>query len=180
MNIRTTARVARTALLAGAIVFASTSSTLADRGRGRGGDSGCDSSSSGSSSSGSANSGGQSGSSAKKVNRQRLRLIGRVGSDNNGGVKTTVKYEARGDAATTTNRRFDVEVQGLAPGATLNVAVKGTTVATITADSLGIAKLELRPSPDDANEQPIPGSFPRLATGSVVTVGTVAVTLRAR
>lgn len=162
-------------------VLAGTSSTLADRGRGsddssprqedRRHDSSASSSKSCNNSSG-----------AKNANKQRVRLIGRVGSDNNGGVKTTVKYEFRGDAATTTNRRFDVEVHGLAPGASLNVTIKGTTVATITADSLGNAKLELRPSPDsdDANEQPIPGTFPRLVAGDVVTVGKVNVTLRAR
>lgn len=167
--------------VAGVVVLSGVSNVLADRGRGsddarprqedrrddrrQGSSSSCDSNKS---------------SAPKNANRQRLRLIGRVGSDNNGGIKTVVKYEARGDSASTTNRRFDVEVQGLAPGATLNVTIKGASVGTITANSLGVAKLELRPSPDDSGEQPIPGTFPRLVAGDVVSVGSVAVTLRAR
>lgn len=155
------------AAVTAAIVLAASGAAMGDHG----GKSGCDRSSSGSSSSSKAT--------ASKAVNALLRLVGRVGSDNNGGIKTAVKYEER-TRRNKTARKFDVEVENLTPGTVLNVMIKGATVATITADEFGEAKLELRPSPDDANELPMPSDFPSLKAGDVVTVGDVQVTLRAR
>lgn len=127
-----------------------------------------------SSSSGSSGSGK---SAAKDQRATELRLIGTLGSDDNG-VKYRARYEERVKGSKASNRRFDVEVQGAQPGQTFAVVVAGKTIATITANTLGRAKIEFRPSPDDANEKPLPAGFPRLKVGDTVQIGAITVTLR--
>ena len=129
-----------------------------------------------SSSSGSSGSGK---STAKEQKTTELRLIGTLGSDDSG-AKYRARYEERAKGAKASNRRFDVEVQGAQPGQTFNVIVAGKTVATITANNLGRAKIEFRPSPDDADEKPLPAGFPRLKAGDQVQIGEIKVTLRQR
>lgn len=111
----------------------------------------------------------------KKAARQEVRLQGRTGSDDTGAV-AKAKYEEKKNS----RRKFDVEVENAVPGTQFVVVVAGRTIATITANSFGVAKLELRPTPDDANELPIPSDFPRLKAGDVVQVGDMSVTLGAR
>lgn len=118
-------------------------------------------------------------SAAKDQKASELRLIGTLGSDDSG-VKYRARYAERIKGSKASNRRFDVEVQGATPGQTFAVIVAGKAVATITADTLGRATIEFRPSPDDANEQPLPAVFPRLKPGDTVQIGVVKVTLRRR
>lgn len=123
-------------------------------------------------------SGSGNGGSAKKDDKaSELRLVSNLGSDDNG-AKYRVRYEERVKGNKASNRRFDVEIQGAQAGQKFAVVVGGKTVATVTANRLGIAKIEFRPSPDDANEKPLPAGFPRLKAGDSVQVGEVKLTLR--
>ena len=127
----------------------------------------------------SSSSSGSGKSAAKEQKATQLRLIGTLGSDDSG-VKYRARYQERIKGSKASNRRFDVEVQGAQPGQTFKVVVAGKSVATITANNLGVAKVEFRPSPDDADEQPLPAGFPRLKAGDTVQIGDAKVTLRQR
>ncbi|HNB59539.1 MAG TPA: hypothetical protein PK308_04435 [Phycisphaerales bacterium] len=128
------------------------------------------------------NAGSSSSSSSSSTQQPKsskpLRLIGVSGNDNTG-VKARVRYEEQTKRGRLI-QKFDVEISGAAPGSTYNVTIKGQSVGTVTINSLGRGELELRPSPDSPNDQPIPANFPRLAAGSVVQVGDKSVTLRKR
>lgn len=129
-------------------------------------------------SSSSSTSGSSSEKRAKKEDKAtELRLVSNLGSDDKG-AKYRVRYEERVKSNKASNRRFDVEIQGAQAGQKFAIVVGGTTIATITANKLGIAKIEYRPSPDDANEKPLPAGFPRLKAGDSVQVGEVKLTLR--
>ena len=186
------------AVLAGLMVVAAPlAPALADRGRGsddrqsddrggRGADdrrsddrrdrtSDDDRSGGGSSSSGGSSSGG---SQAQSGNARELRFISRMRDADGTVAKARYRERTRGNRAL--KQTFDVEIKFAQPGEQFVVRVDGRTVGTVTANSLGIGKLELRPTPDDANEQPIPSDFPRLRAGAVVTVGSMQGTLGAQ
>ncbi len=74
-------------------------------------------------------------------------------------------------------RRFNVTLQGAAPGQTLAVAVGGVVVGIAQANGGGEAVLEMR-SPnfidDPATQEPLPGNFPSLVDLDTVCVGVLA------
>jgi hypothetical protein len=71
-------------------------------------------------------------------------------------------------------RRFKVQVEDAQPGESFDVFVNEFFAGTITTNSLGRAKLQLRTKKfidDPRDGQPMPKRFPRLRTGDVVMVG---------
>ena len=107
-----------------------------------------------------------------------LRLVGSVGSDNNG-IKVKAKYEEKSKKQSVT-QKFDAEVEGASPGQVFEVRVGGQLVGTMTANQFGHAELELRQNPDSADDLPLPAGFPRLKAGDTVQIGDSTVTLRKR
>ena len=179
------------ALVAGmAVVTAPATNALADRGRGsddrqrddRRGDGrrdddrgrGSDDSAGGSSSS--SNSGGNS--QVARGNARELRFVARM-NDGQGTV-ARARYRERARNGRAVRQSFDIEVKFAEPGEQFEVRVDGRVVGTATANGLGIAKLELRRSPDGPNEVPIGSDFPRLRSGAVITVGSMQGSLRAQ
>lgn len=74
----------------------------------------------------------------------------------------------------TMERRFKVEIQNAIPLTTFQVKVNGVSVGSITANSFGKGKLQLRTpqfidSPGDG--LPMPDDFPHLDTNDMVVVG---------
>lgn len=99
--------------------------------------------------------------------RSQARLFGPTA------LKGKVTYEQRPRQGTT-EQRFKVEVERGVPLQVLQVRVNGNLVGSITVNSFGRGKLQLRTaqfidSPGDGT--PISAGFPRLDTGDVVTVG---------
>jgi hypothetical protein len=88
-------------------------------------------------------------------------------------LKGKAVYEER-DRNGTLEQRFKVELQNGIPGTTHVVRVNSTIVGSITINSLGRGKLQLRTAQfinDPGDGQPIPNGFPRLDTGDVVRAG---------
>ena len=82
------------------------------------------------------------------------------------GATVIVEYEQEAD-----HTSFEVEVAGGQPDATLDVAVNGIVVLSITLDASGAGEFEFSSAPDDADEQQLPAGFPVLSAGDVVAVG---------
>lgn len=174
-------------LIAGlAVVAAPTNPAFADRGRGsddtqqddRGGRTsrGGDDSPSGGGSNSSSGSGGNAA--ASQGSARELRFVARMRDDD--GTTARARYQERARNGRALRQSFDVEIKRAQPGEQFEVRVDGRVVGTATANSLGIAKLELRRSPDDANEIPIGSDFPRLRAGAVITVGSMQGSLAAQ
>lgn len=119
-------------------------------------------------------SGGSSGQ-ASQNNVQELRFVARM-RDSDGTV-ARARYQERNRNGRAQRQRFDVEIKFAQPGEQFEVRADGRLVGTITADGLGTGKLELRPTPDNPNEVPIPSDFPKLRAGAVITVGSMSGTL---
>jgi hypothetical protein len=80
-------------------------------------------------------------------------------------------------------RRFKVEIEHATADTDFQVRVNGQLVATITTSSAGFVEFQLRTaqfidSPGDG--EPMPGNFPSLQDGDIVTVGGMTATLRPR
>jgi hypothetical protein len=74
-------------------------------------------------------------------------------------------------------RRFKVQIEDARPGDAFDVFVNDSFAGTITANSLGRAKLQLRTRKfidDPGDGQPMPRNFPRLQRGDVAVVGALA------
>lgn len=71
----------------------------------------------------------------------------------------------------TENRRFEVEIEGAAASTTYDVSVAGTVVGQITTDADGDGELELKTTPEDADEQPFPAGFVTPQAGDTIDVG---------
>jgi hypothetical protein len=74
-------------------------------------------------------------------------------------------------------RRFKVQVEDAQPGDSFDVFVNDFFAGTITANSLGRAKLQLRTRKfidDPGDGQPMPRTFPRLRNGDMVIAGGLA------
>lgn len=82
--------------------------------------------------------------------------------------KATYKERSRGSML---EQRFSLELEHATPGTSLPVAVNGIPFATLVADELGRAELELRNLTDDPGVGPLPPGFPRIHPGDVLTVG---------
>lgn len=117
--------------------------------------------------------GGQSAASKRGV----LRLQVRIGDDDTTAV-AKARYEEKPKRKGRVDRKFTVEVQGAQAGQTFEVMVQGRSYGTITADALGVAKLEMRPRPDSPGEVALPADFPRLKAGDTVTIGDMTGALR--
>jgi hypothetical protein len=91
-----------------------------------------------------------------------------------GTVRVVVEYEQEAD-----DTSFEVEVTGGQPEATLDVAVNGVVVLSITLDSAGGGEFEFSSSPDDADEQQLPSQFPVLSAGDIAAVGDLSGPLEA-
>lgn len=137
-----------------------------DRGRGRGSDDSSSSSSSSGSSTSASNSGG---------NSREQRFVARMRDTDGTTARARYREKARGDRVQ--KQSFDIEIKRAQPGEQFLVRVDGRVIGTVTANNLGIGKLELRRSPSGPNEVPIGSDFPRLRTGAVVTVGSMQGTL---
>lgn len=93
----------------------------------------------------------------------------RIGLSGDAPGRGTAEWEVRPDRV-----RFKVEIEGGMPGAVLEIAVDGVVVGQLTLNGLGIGEIELRDPPDDnpdAHEFPLPGDFPPVGSGTVVTAG---------
>jgi hypothetical protein len=82
-----------------------------------------------------------------------------------GDVRAVVEYEQEAD-----HTSFEVKVTGGQPDATLDVAVNGVVVLTVTLDSGG-GEFEFSSAPEDADEQQLPSGFPDLSAGDTIRVG---------
>jgi len=83
-----------------------------------------------------------------------------------GAFRAVVEYEEE-----TERTSFEVEVTGGQPDATLDVAVNGVVVLSITLDSTGGGEFEFSSAPEDPEEQQLPTDFPVLGAGDIVAVG---------
>jgi hypothetical protein len=92
-------------------------------------------------------------------------------TDANGATGTATVTTKTYDGTTTT--KFTVSVTGAAASSPLDVVVDGTTVGTLTTDSTGAGTLTLSSNPT-GSEQPLPSNFPRISSGSTITVGTLS------
>jgi len=106
--------------------------------------------------------------------KSSVRLIARMSS---AGVVAKAKYETQLRRRVAVPK-FSVEVERARPGEKFEVVINARPLGTITANSFGVAKLELRRSPSGVYEQPIPADFPALKSGDVVKVGEMSGTLR--
>lgn len=170
------------------VIAAEPASALADRGRGsddrqrddrredrredRRDDRRSDDSRPGSSAGSSSTSGG---SQTQSGNDRELRFMARMRDAD--GTTARARYKEKGRAGRNIKQSFDVEIKFAQPGEQFEVRVDGRIVGIATANSLGIAKLELRRSPSGPNEVPIGNDFPRLRAGAVITVGPMSGTL---
>ncbi|MBX3403012.1 MAG: hypothetical protein KF699_06320 [Phycisphaeraceae bacterium] len=118
---------------------------------------------------------GSSSGQASQNNVQELRFVARM-RDGDGTV-ARARYQERNRNGRAQRQRFDIEIKFAQPGEQFEVRADGRLVGTITADGLGTGKLELRPTPDNPNEAPIPADFPKLRAGAVITVGSMSGTL---
>ena len=80
--------------------------------------------------------------------------------------RAVVEYEEEAERTS-----FEVEVTGGQPDATLDVAVNGVVVLSITLDSTGGGEFEFSSAPEDADEQQLPSGFPKLSAGDTIRVG---------
>ncbi len=83
-----------------------------------------------------------------------------------GAFRAAVEYEEEAE-----HTSFEVEVAGGQPDATLDVAVNGIVVLSITLDSTGGGEFEFSSAPEDADEQQLPSGFPKLSAGDTIRVG---------
>lgn len=173
------------------VIAAQPASALADRGRGsddrqqddrredrredRRDDRRGDDSRPGSSGSNGSSSGGSSSSQSQSGNDRELRFVARMRDAD--GTTARARYKEKGRAGRSIKQSFDVEIKFAQPGEQFEVRVDGRVVGIATANSLGIAKLELRRSPSGPNEVPIGNDFPLLRAGAVITVGSMSGTL---
>ena len=98
---------------------------------------------------------------------QEVQLKARLSA---GSVVGEVEYEVdeqRGQSV----RKFEVEIEHVEPGATLDVFVDGQLITSITANERGQAKVEWSTLPGDEGGEQMPSDFPELTPGMVVTVG---------
>ncbi len=75
-------------------------------------------------------------------------------------------------------RKFEAEIEKATPNSSFEVSVGGVVVGSIATDSKGKGKLRLTSNPKDASEQLMPASFPVVAEGMTVKIGTVESTLQ--
>ncbi len=68
-------------------------------------------------------------------------------------------------------RKFEVEIEGAEPHTSFTVAVDGVDITTLTTDAKGKSKLRWSSDPQDARETLLPASFPALAVGSQIRIG---------
>lgn len=109
---------------------------------------------------------------------QRVRLRGDFGDAT--GPSGNVRYREFLKPGRGFERRFQVEIEDAAEGEEFDIMVNGDLVGTLLADGSGQDEFELRTKKfiDNPNDgDPIPGSFPSLIEGDVVTVGPFAVTM---
>jgi len=92
--------------------------------------------------------------------------------ESDGALKGKADYRDRPKRGTT-EQRLQVKIENATPGEQFDVRFNGDVIGTITANSLGIAKLKLRTARfiDSPNWLPIPDNFPRIVTGDEITVG---------
>ncbi|MGQ0627571.1 MAG: hypothetical protein ACT4PL_05660 [Phycisphaerales bacterium] len=128
---------------------------------------------------GGGNSSGGGGSGGASVRNHNVRFIARLATQGGPG-KGSADYRER-MVRGVLQQTFKVEVERAAPNATLEVRVNGVLFRTVTTNRLGRAHLEFKTSTLDDNpsddDLPLPTDFPRLGTGSVVTVGPYTGTL---
>jgi len=86
-----------------------------------------------------------------------------------GAFRAVVEYEQEAD-----HTSFEVKVTGGQADATLDVAVNGVVVLTVTLDSTGSGEFEFSSVPEDPDEQQLPSDFPELCAGDTITVGDVS------
>jgi hypothetical protein len=114
-------------------------------------------------------------------------------SDGNGEVSYSEEFEDGG-----LDRQFELQYQGAAPGAPLDVTVNGVVVYTVTADANGEVQLELATNPDDVSGDEgvtgsdgsgsggdegdgmtvqMPAGFPSIMPGDIVAIGAASATM---
>jgi hypothetical protein len=86
----------------------------------------------------------------------------------------TVTYQIGSGCGGTVSTSLTVTVSGAAASSTLDVAIGGVTVGTLTTDSSGAGTLVLSSNPT-GSQQALPSNFPTsIAAGTVVTVGSLS------
>jgi hypothetical protein len=89
------------------------------------------------------------------------------------GLEAKARFEQRARQA---RSKFTVEVNGASPGAVFPVLRNGVLITTVTANNLGIAKIELNMGGDNTPQ----ASLPTMVAGDVITIGTFSARLAAR
>lgn len=93
------------------------------------------------------------------------------------GVSRSAEFEQETERGVT-KRKFEAEIQKVAPNANIEVTVNGIVVGNIATDSKGKGKLRLTTNPKDARDQPMPANFPAVVEGTIVKIGSVESTFR--
>jgi hypothetical protein len=91
----------------------------------------------------------------------------------------TVTYQTGSGCGGTATTSLTISVSGAAAGSTLDVAIGGVTIGTLTTDSTGAGTLALSSNPT-GSQQTLPANFPTsIAAGAAVTVGSLSGTFAA-
>ncbi|MGD9690426.1 MAG: hypothetical protein AB7K52_11865 [Phycisphaerales bacterium] len=72
-------------------------------------------------------------------------------------------------------QRFNVEIEDATPDTTYEVRIDGNLFGTITTDGLGFAEIEFG---DNDGSPAVPGGFPHLVAGQMVSVGPISGSFR--
>ena len=88
------------------------------------------------------------------------------------GVSRSAEFEQETEAGVT-KRKFKAEIEKATANTKFEVTVGGILVGSIQTDSKGKGKLSLTTSPKDAGDQLMPATFPAIAQGTAVKIGTV-------
>ncbi len=94
-----------------------------------------------------------------------------------GGVRRSAEFEQESEHGVS-QRKFEAEIEKATPNSNFEVSVGGVLVGSIATDSKGKGKLRLTSNPKDASDKLMPASFPVVAEGMTVKIGTVESTLQ--
>lgn len=93
------------------------------------------------------------------------------------GTSRSAEFEQETEAGIT-KRKFKAEIEKAAANTKFDVTVGGILVGSIQTDSRGRGRLILTTRPKDAGDQLMPATFPTIADGTAVKIGTVESNLR--
>lgn len=86
------------------------------------------------------------------------------------GIQSSATYEREIERGAV-KQKLEAEIENAAPNSVVTVTVNGVFVGNITTDVKGKGKLRLTSSPTDTGEQPLPPTFPVIAAGASIQIG---------